>query len=114
MKRPLIEAAVLGAMLSALPALGATPDWLITSKAKLGLFTSELRSKSVHVDTNGGVVTLFGKVATEAQRSFAEQQVKQLEGVREVHNRLQVARCSCAATSPRAGESSTPCAWPAR
>jgi osmotically-inducible protein OsmY len=85
---------VMLALCAALPALAAapqTPDALVTSNAKLLLWTTAgLRSTGVHVDTNDGIVTLYGKVPTEAQRDLAQKTVASISGVRGVKSLMQV------------------------
>jgi hyperosmotically inducible periplasmic protein len=74
-----------------LAANDAPPDGWLTTKAKLALLTQgELKSSQVHVDTNNGVVTLYGKVRDAAQKRAAERAVREVAGVRGVHNLLQV------------------------
>lgn len=82
---------VLAAVLAAAPVFAATPDGLITTKAKLSLMTTGgVRANEVHVDTNDGMVVLYGKVPTAEQRAMAETAVSKIDGVREVKNLLQV------------------------
>jgi osmotically-inducible protein OsmY len=82
---------VLGVMLLAAPAMAATPDGLITSKAKLSLWTTAgVRSGSVHVDTNDGFITLYGKVPSLEQRTLAEKTARGIADVKGVKNLLQV------------------------
>jgi len=80
--------------LLAVPALAkdnAPPDGWLTAKAKLTLITnSELKSNQVHVDSNEGLVTLYGKVEDAAQRMRAEKAVREIKGVRGVRNLLQI------------------------
>jgi hyperosmotically inducible periplasmic protein len=80
------------ALLLSLPAFAATtPDGLITSKAKLSLWTTAgVRSTSVHVDTNDGMITLYGKVPTAEQKAIAEKTAREIMGARGVTNLLQV------------------------
>jgi osmotically-inducible protein OsmY len=80
----------LGITLS-LPAFAVVPDGLITSKTKLSLWTAAgIRSTTVHVDTNDGVVTLYGKLPTAEQKALAEKTAKAIDGVRSVTSLLQV------------------------
>jgi hyperosmotically inducible periplasmic protein len=66
-------------------------DPMITAKAKLDLWTTAgVPSTAVHVDTQDGVVTLYGKVSTEAQKALAQNTVASQNGVRSVKNLLQV------------------------
>lgn len=92
MKNNSLKSFALSLSLFALPSFAATtPDGLITSKAKLALWTAAgVRSTTVHVDTNDGVVTLYGKVPTEAQKLNAEKAARDIAGVRSVKSLLQV------------------------
>lgn len=90
MKHRLLKALTMGFALAAVPVFAAVPDGLITAKAKMALWTSEVRSTAVRVDTNDGVVTLSGKVPNAEKKTLAEQKVRALDGVRSVKNLLQV------------------------
>ena len=64
--------------------------WL-ESKVKYHLITADnVPASDVKVDVNRGVVTLHGKVETEAEKARAEETVRKIDGVREVKNMLQV------------------------
>lgn len=77
--------------LVAFPAFAATPDGLITTKAKAKLAAADdVKATAVHIDTNDGVVTLHGRVATAAQKARAEKLVREVGDVREVKNLLMV------------------------
>jgi osmotically-inducible protein OsmY len=52
----------------------------------------ELDATDVEVEVDGGAVTLTGEVHDPHARLLAEELVESLPGVREVHNRLRVAR----------------------
>lgn len=66
-------------------------DPWITMKTKLALFTDpSVSGTRVNVDTVNGRVTLHGKVETAAERARAEEIAKQIEGVAQVRNLLQV------------------------
>jgi osmotically-inducible protein OsmY len=68
-----------------------TKDSWITTKAKIALLTSDGFSvNGANVDTINGNVTIHGKVATAADRSRAEETVRQVDGVKSVKNLLQV------------------------
>jgi osmotically-inducible protein OsmY len=68
-----------------------TSDAWVTIKTKISLMTTEgLSTKDLNVDTVNGVVTLHGKVATEAEKAKAEDVARQIEGAKEVKNLLQV------------------------
>ncbi len=91
MKHINLKALGLGVLLCAFPASAGPPDGLITSQTKLSLWTTAgVKSTAVHVDTNDGVVTLFGKVPTAEQKALAEKTTREVGGVRDVHNLLQV------------------------
>jgi hyperosmotically inducible protein len=83
---------LLAALLFAAPAFaGSSGDGYITSRAKLSLWTTAgVKSTAVHVDTNDGVVTLYGKVLSEGQKRLADQAARDVPGVRNVVNLLQV------------------------
>ena len=68
-----------------------TPDAWITMKTKIALMTTEhLSTGHLNVDTVKGVVTLHGQVATEAEKAKAANVAKDIDGVKEVKNLLQV------------------------
>jgi len=91
MKTNIVKAVVLGISLASSSVLAAqTPDSLITAKAKLSLWTSDVRSRSVQVDTNDGVVTLSGKVPSAEQKAIAEKKARAIDGVKDVKSFLQV------------------------
>jgi osmotically-inducible protein OsmY len=91
MKSIIAKAAIVCAFLIAAPALAATPDGYITTKAKLSLLTTGgVKGSAVHIDTNDGIVTLYGKVATAEQKALAGTSVAGIDGVRQVKNLLQV------------------------
>jgi hyperosmotically inducible periplasmic protein len=52
--------------------------------------TEGLGTKDLNVDTVNGVVTLHGKVATEAEKAKAENVARGIEGAKEIKNLLQV------------------------
>src|SRR6185503_11496884 len=88
-----------GALLAALVAVGlaagaavaATSDAWITTKAKMALLTTEgVSGTSVNVDTVNGLITLHGKVNSEAEKAKAESSVRGIEGAKNVRNLLQV------------------------
>ena len=96
MKNTILKAFVLSLSLSALPAFAVVvPDGLITSKAKLSLWTTAgVRSSTVHLDTNDGVITLYGKVPTSDQRDLAEKTARAIVGVSAVKNLIQIVPAS--------------------
>ena len=52
----------------------------------------ELDTTDIEIEVAGGAVTLTGTVESGDARMLAEELVESLVGVREVHNRLRVAR----------------------
>jgi hyperosmotically inducible periplasmic protein len=67
------------------------PDAWVTMKTKIALMTTEgVVTTGLHVDTVKGVVTLHGKVATEAEKAKAETVARGIEGAKDVKNLLQV------------------------
>jgi hyperosmotically inducible protein len=85
---PVTAAFVLVASLAG--AVDAKDTW-ITTKAKVALLTADdVSVTSVHVDTKDGHVTLHGKVKSAAEKTRAEAAVKKVDGVKGVHNLLQV------------------------
>ncbi len=93
-------------------ALAATPAWVsaadekksttesmktnvsdswITAKTKIALLAdSSAPGTSVNVETTKGMVSLRGKVATDAEKKAAEEIARGIEGVQAVRNELQV------------------------
>lgn len=70
---------------------GAVKDSWITSKTKMALVADgRTKARKIKVETEGGVVTLRGKVATAEERNAAEEITKGIDGVRSVRNTLEV------------------------
>jgi hyperosmotically inducible protein len=68
-----------------------SPDAWITTKAKIALLTADNVSVSaVNVDTRDGIVTIHGKVKSQAEKDNAAAAVKSVDGVKKVDNLLQV------------------------
>lgn len=66
-------------------------DSVITARAKMALLgAKDTDAADVHVTTSGGVVMLTGHVASATQKQKAEDVVRGLDGVTEVHNALAV------------------------
>src|ERR1043166_1272156 len=83
--------AMVVAVALAAPARSATPDAWITTKTKLSLLTTEgVSGTAIHVDTILGKVTLHGKVRSAEEKAKAESIAKNIDGVLEVRNLLQV------------------------
>ena len=69
----------------------AASDTVITTKVKAGLVAEpDLSSLDISVDTNKGVVTLSGTVATKAEADRALKLAKNVEGVTSVKNSIKV------------------------
>jgi hyperosmotically inducible protein len=67
------------------------PDSWITMKAKTALYTTEgVSGTAINVDTINGRVTLHGKVRSDAEKALAEKEVRNVVGVVDVRNLLQV------------------------
>ena len=54
------------------------------------LFNGETSGLAINVDSDGGEVTLSGKVESDAERELAEQIAANVEGAQSVENRLTV------------------------
>lgn len=66
-------------------------DSWITSKTKMALVSDKrVKAGQIKVETQGGIVTLRGKVATAGERNAAEQIARGIDGVKAVRNTLQV------------------------
>jgi osmotically-inducible protein OsmY len=75
----------------------AVRDTKITAKVKAALHDdSAIGHADIHVSTSAGVVTLKGKVASSDAAARAEQLAQNTEGVKEVHNKLQVSAATMA------------------
>jgi hyperosmotically inducible protein len=95
MNRRVVQLAVVAAItfISAVGVAKAadTPDSWVTMKTKVSLMTTEgVTTSDLNVDTVNGVVTLHGKVASEAQKAKAGDVARRIDGVKEVKNLLQV------------------------
>lgn len=67
------------------------PDAWVTTKVKMALLTTDnVPSTAINVDTVDGKVTLHGIVATDAEKTKAEEVARTIEGVQSVNNLLQV------------------------
>jgi osmotically-inducible protein OsmY len=73
----------------------AVSDNWITLKTKMRLMANDQTpAGEINVDTNDHVVTLFGVVPSDASRAAAETEARQVGGVREVKNELEVVGAS--------------------
>ena len=67
-----------------------TDSWL-TLQTKMALLADErVSSSDIHVKSQGGVITLRGKVDSEAEQQAAGEITRNIEGAREVNNQLTV------------------------
>ena len=83
-----------------------TPDAWVTIQTKVSLMTTEgVSTKDLNVDTVNGVVTLHGKVTTEAEKAKAENVARRIEGVKEIKNLLQVVPSAQRAVVERSDDS---------
>ncbi len=91
MKRTMLAAALAMGLPVATAHAAATTDAWITTKSKMALLTTDgVSGTAINVDTDGGAVTLHGKVPTQAEKTKAEATVKGIDGVKSVKNLLQV------------------------
>jgi len=74
----------------AVAAQADTKDAWLTTKAKIALLTDGVSATAVNVDTVDGKITIHGKVGTAAEKAKAEQTIRQMDGVKDVKNLLQV------------------------
>ncbi|CAM3779061.1 Phospholipid-binding protein [Bordetella sputigena] len=106
--RQIIVAAVLGLSTAALPSAYAADnansdgkpkqsvgeyasDTVVTTKVKAAIVADKsLSALDIAVETNNGVVTLTGTVATAAQSDQATHVARGVEGVKQVKNNLKV------------------------
>ena len=66
-------------------------DASITASVKLALaFERGVKATEINVDTDRGTVTLNGEVGTEAERQLAVKVAEDVQGVREVVDRIHV------------------------
>jgi osmotically-inducible protein OsmY len=71
---------------------GSNDTWLWFKTRAALLKTDELRDSSINIDVINEVVTLKGKVANAAQKMKAEQVAKNIEGVKQIINQLQISK----------------------
>lgn len=67
-------------------------DAWITTKVKADLAKdTDTKANKIHVNTKSGVVVLTGTVASNAEKTKAEQDARSVKGVVDVENQLAVA-----------------------
>ena len=70
--------------------MGVKDSW-ITSKTKMKLVADKrTKARQIKVETQSGVVTLRGKVASPDERAAAEEITKGVDGVKSVRNTLEI------------------------
>ncbi len=69
---------------------GANDGWLWTKTRAVLAAADDLRDSTINVDVDNAVVTLSGTVASQAQKTRAEQVARGVEGVSSVRNNLAV------------------------
>lgn len=70
-------------------------DTLISSRLKAQLIAdTDVRASDIDVSSSQGVVTLIGRVRTDAMKQDAERIARGINGVTDVHNELVVGRTS--------------------
>lgn len=80
--------------------VSAADDGWVTTKVEAKFFGSpEVKGRHIDVSTEAGVVTLAGRVETEAAKQQALALARGTEGVREVRDQLHVAPSDVAATT---------------
>jgi osmotically-inducible protein OsmY len=79
-------------------------DLWITSAAKVRLLASDVSAFDVNVDTREGIVTLFGTVASDAEKRTAAAETNKVDGVKSVKNELQVVPAPQRAAADRKDE----------
>ncbi len=73
--------------------VGTVKDASITASVKTKLLTnSEVPGMDIDVDTHNALVSLSGKVPSEAVKQLAAKLAEQTDGVKKVENHLQVSR----------------------
>jgi hyperosmotically inducible protein len=81
-------------------------DATITARVKSALVGDDLvKARNIDVDTKSGVVWLNGTVASDAEKNKAISLARQVDGVREVQNRLTIGSASTGSSSDRAPSS---------
>jgi len=86
-----VLAITLGLCLSTGALAADRPDSWVTAKTKLALMTTEgIDTSDLNVDTVNGVVTLHGKIGSDAAKQKAETVAQAIEGVKSVKNLLQI------------------------
>lgn len=89
---PRLLGAIAALFLLALPVVAAQPnDAWVTTQVKMKLLTADqVNAFDVNVDTTDGLVTLHGRVESEASKTTAAQLARSIDGVRDVRNLLAI------------------------
>lgn len=83
------------------PSLSRPDPWLTAKVQSKYFLDDEVKGHEIDVETNEGVVTLTGSVASEAQRRQAVALARSTEGVRDVVDRLKVVSSAASGNQPR-------------
>lgn len=94
MRRGLLVLTAIATALALAPATssaGEMKDSWVTTKAKMAMVKDDrVKARRVKVETQDGIVTLRGKVATVDEKSAAEEIARGIDGATSVSNALQV------------------------
>jgi len=94
MRRGLLVLTAIATALALAPATssaGEMKDSWLTTKAKMAMVKDDrVKARRVKVETQDGIVTLRGKVATVDEKSAAEEIARGIDGATSVSNALQV------------------------
>jgi osmotically-inducible protein OsmY len=78
--------------------VGTVKDAAITTSIQARYFADDLvRGRNIDVDTENGAVTLSGTVQNAQEKQRAVQVAREIEGVTEVHDRLQIGTAAASA-----------------
>src|SRR5438552_10870250 len=84
---------------------GGSDDKSIVTGVQAKLFQDpDLKTRDIHVDSQKGVVTLTGTVATDLEKSAVERIANQEKGVKQVVDQLALSGASAAIPPPAASE----------
>ena len=94
MRRGLVVLAAIATTLALSPATsgaGEMKDSWVTTKTKMAMVKDDrVKARRVKVETQDGIVTLRGKVATVDEKSAAEEIARKIDGATAVSNALQI------------------------
>jgi osmotically-inducible protein OsmY len=91
-----------GDALTGFEAVDRDPDELVTTTIQGRFFsTPGIKDRDIEVDADNGVVTLSGTAQNEQMKQQAVQIARSVEGVKEVHDRIEVVSAPAARNEPR-------------